>query len=143
MKSEIADIVTNQAKRLKGFKVLGVFPFHLKYIRFSTHIKLCKIREKIQEFKSVGNEADFYNAELQEKIMPLIQDYCLTGLLNDRPLSFLFRPFLKSKIKGCGHFHIFSLFLTIQKLDEPAFFLAYWTLINRKDNTLLREAEQS
>jgi hypothetical protein len=143
MRSEIADIATNEAKLLKGFKVLGVFPFYLKYIRVSTHVKLCKIREKISVYKGTGKEEDFYNADLQAKIMPLVQDYCLTALLNDRPFKFLFRRFLNKKLNQCGHYHIFSLFLTIQKLDEPAFFLAYWNLITRKDNTLLKADEPS
>lgn len=140
----IANIALDAKQRLNGFKVLGVFPFYLKFIRTSTHIKLCVIRESIQAIHSGEiNISDFYNSELQRKLRPLIIRYCLTGLLNDRFLSFAIRPFLSRRLKACGHFHILNLFLMIQKLDEPAFFLTYWRLIKRIDSTLLKEEKPS
>ena len=49
MRQELADISTNESHKLKGFKVLGLFPFYLKYIRTDTHIQLSKIKEEIQK----------------------------------------------------------------------------------------------
>lgn len=143
MKLELADISTNESHKLNGFKVFGIFPFYLKYIRTDTHIKLSKIKEQIREIQNEPKESDFENSEIQEKAIPLINDYCVTGLLNNRLLSPFLRIFLKSKIKKCSHLHILNLYVTIQKLDNPAFFFSYWKLILQKDNTLLSEEKQS
>jgi hypothetical protein len=144
MQLEIADIATNEKKKLQGFKVGGIFPFYLKYIRTGVHIKLCKIQEQIHRISP--NEPtinDFYNSEIQEKAIPLINKYCVTALVNDRPFAWFFRKLLYMKIKTCGHFHILNLYVTIRKLNEPAFFLSYWQLIKQTDNTLLKEVEHS
>jgi len=144
MELQIADIITNEKQLLNGFKVLGIFPFHLKYITTGTHIKLCKIKHKIQQLKPTEVDmSDFSNPELQEKLVPLVNEYCVTALVNGRPFSWLFRYLLNQKIKKCGHYHILNLFITIHKLNEPAFFLSYWTLIKQKDNTLLKEGAPS
>lgn len=143
-KLELADIATNEKKVLKGFKVLGLFPFYLKFICVGTHIKLCKIKELINRVAPNDFSAnDFYDSELQANVIPLILEYCSTALLNDRPLSFLFRPIINSKLKRCGHYHLLNLFFTIHRLNEPAFFLTYWRLIKQKENTLLKEDIQS
>lgn len=144
MKLEIADIATNERKKLQGFKVLGVFPFYLRYIRTDTHIQLCKIREQIQEIYSGEPKLEhFYDSELQAKIIPLINNYCVTALTNNRNFAFLYRFLLFKKIKGCTHSHILNIYLTVLKFNEPAFFLSYWKLIVMKMNTLLKEDEQS
>lgn len=144
MKLEIADIATNEKQQLQGFKVLGVFPFYLKYITTGTHIKLCKIKEQIQTLTSEEPKmSDFYNSELQEPLVPLINEYILTALVNDRILSWFFRWVLLRKLKTCGHYHILNLYVTIHKLDDPGFFLGYWKLMNQKDNTLLKEVKPS
>jgi len=138
---EIADIVTNERKRLKGFRVLGVFPFYLKYITTGTHIKLCKIKKQLRLIKN-NNPAmldDFSDPELQDKIIPLINEYCAIALANSRFGHRLYEKLLIRKLQKCGHYHLWNLFLTIHKLDDPAFFLNYWTLILRIDNTLLKE----
>lgn len=142
MKLELADIATNESQKLSGFKVLGVIPFHLKYITTRTHIRLCKIRAQIQELKKDSEPMvdDFNNPELQEKIMPLMYEYCVVGLLNDRAFKTLLRPFLMAKIKRCSHKQIWNLYFTIAKLNEPAFFLSWWKMMMMKDNTLLKEA---
>ncbi len=144
MKNELASLVLDEKHLLQGFKIGGVFPFYLKYIRVDTHIELCKIREKIIEL-SPGEATieDFYDSKTQALVQPLILDYCITALLNNRPLKRFIRPFLKRKIKGCGQNHILNLYITIQKLNEPAFFLAYWRLMKQKTSTLLKEEEQS
>lgn len=143
-KIELADIATNEKQLLKGFKVFGLFPFYLKYISVGTHIKLCKIRELINRIASDEfSIKDFFNSELQEKITPLIIDYCLTALINDRPFAGVFKIILKKKLSKCGHFHLFNLFFTINKLNEPAFFLTYWKLIKQQESTLLKEEKQS
>jgi hypothetical protein len=145
MNLEIANIATDEKKRLNGFRVLGVFPFYLKYITTGTHIKLCGIKAMIQDLMK-GREpkvSDFEDTDLQIKLIPLLNKYIITALLNGRFLSFFLKPILLRKIKNCGHYHIVNLYVTIYKLDEPAFFLTYWKLINQKDNTLLKEVEQS
>jgi hypothetical protein len=144
LKLEIADIATNEKKRLNGFKVLGIFPFYLKYITTGTHIRLCAIRSQIQDLMKDREPAinDFYDPALQTKLIPLINNYIITALTNNRFLGWFFRWALDRKIKRCGHYHILNLFITIQKLDEPAFFLSYWKLINQVDNTLLKEVKR-
>jgi hypothetical protein len=145
MKLEIADIATNEKKKLNGFRVLGIFPFHLKYISTGTHIQLCKLRAQIQlaskEQEPKAN--DFFDAELQAAVTPLVNKYVVTALLNGRMFGFLIKPFLQYKIKRCSHYHLLNLYVTIYKLDEPAFFLTYWKLMNQVDNTLLKEAKPS
>lgn len=144
MKLELADIATNEKKQLKGFKILWIFPFYLRYITTATHIRLCKIKEQINEVSpDEPSIDDFSDSTLQSKVIPLINEYCVTALVNNRPFGFFFNWLLRSKVKKCGHAHILNLFLTIQKMNEPAFFLMYWKLIRKKENTLLKEAEQS
>ena len=143
MKLQIADIATNERKKLEGFKVFGVFPFYLRVIKTGTHIRLCRIKEQIQQIsESDPKNSDFYDSKLQEKLIPLINKYCVTALVNNRFAGWFFRIVLNSKIKNCGHSHILNLYMTIMKLDEPAFFLTYWNWINQVDHTLLREAKQ-
>jgi len=139
MKLEIADIATNEKQLLKGFKVLGVFPFYLKYITTGTHIRLAKVKEQLRQLKTdeISIE-DFENSKLQEKVMPLISKYCEIALINGRIIAGMLKPILRQKLKRCGHYHILNLYLTIQKLNQPAFFLLYWKLIIQPDNTLLK-----
>jgi len=144
MKLEIADIATNERKKLQGFKVLGVFPFYLKYITTGTHVKLCKVKEQLTEFATEDIKvSDFYNSELQGKILPLINEYVATALVNGRPFGWFFKKVLVRKLKQCGHYHLLNLYVTIYKLDEPAFFLGYWKLITKVDNTLLKAEKHS
>ena len=144
MELEIADIATNERKKLNGFKILGVFPFYLRYITVATHIQLCKIKEQIQAISPKElTVSDFENFELQKNITPLILEYCATALSNNRPFSFMYKFFIMQKLKKSGHYHILNLYYTIFKLNEPVFFLTYWKLINQKDHTLLKEAKQS
>jgi len=98
------------------------------------------VKEKIN--KLVPGEpklSDFYDSLLQEKVMPLVNHYCVIALTNNRGFRWFFKLILKRKIKQCGHYHILNLYFTIHKLNEPAFFLTYWKLIKQKDNTLLKE----
>ena len=144
MKLEIANIATDEKKKLQGFKVLGVFPFYLRYIRTGTHVQLCRIKEEIALLtKEDPKVSDFHDSKLQEKLVPLVNDYCVTALANNRGFTWLFRLLLMYKIKKCSHYHILNLYFTISKLNEPAFFLTYWKLILQKDSTLLKEAEPS
>ena len=143
MKQELANIALNESHKLNGFKVLGLFPFYLKYIRTDTHIELSKIRSEIQEITEKPVSNDFYNYEIQKKATPLINLYCLTALLNKRTFGFILKPFLKRKLKSCSHKQILNLYSTILTLDQPAFFLTYWKMLNQKDNTLLLEEKRS
>lgn len=144
MKLEIGNLATNEKKLLKGFKVLGVFPFYLNYINVSTHVRLCVIKEQLQSIhKEELKISDFHNSELQKKIAPLIRDYVLTGLINNRLFAFFFRLVLGWKLDKCGHYHLFNLYNTIQKLDDPSFFLIYWISIMKQDHTLLKVEKPS
>jgi hypothetical protein len=143
MKLELADIATNEKHLLNGFKVFGIFPFYLRFIRTDTHIQLSKIREQIHQIAPEPKISDFDNYEIQQKATPLINEYCLTGLINNRKFGWLYRKLLEPKIKACNHSHILNLYVTIKKLDDPGFFLAYWKDLNLKDNTLLSEVKQS
>jgi len=142
-KLELADIATNEKHKLNGFKVLGMFPFYLRYIRTDTHIQLSKIREQIQSITKEPAVNDFYDVKIQSKAIPLINKYCVTALVNNRMFGWFYRFLLNRKVKACGHKHIENLYITIFKLDEPGFFLGYWNLLNQKDNTILSEEKQS
>jgi len=142
MKLEIAGIATDEKKKLSGFRILGVFPFYLRYIRTDVHIRLCAIKEQIQSVSPNEPELkDFYDSKLQKELNPLINDYVLTALVNKRFASFFYKWLLNFRIKRCGHYHILNLYATIQKLDEPLFFLTYWKVLMVKDHTLLKEAK--
>jgi hypothetical protein len=143
MKLEIADIATNEKHKLNGFKVLGIFPFYLRYIRTDTHIQLSKIKEQIQEITKEPVVNDFYDPAIQVKALPLINKYCVTALVNKRMFGWFFKLFLNRKIKGCSHKHIENLYVTILRLDNPGFFLGYWKSLHQKDSTLLSEEKQS
>jgi hypothetical protein len=144
MKLELASIATNEKHLLKGFKVLGVIPFYLTYITTGTHIKLCAIREKINQLTDKEPSFDdFHNHELQSKLTPLVNEYCEVALLNGRAFSFLYRKSLKRTILKCGHNHILNLYATIQQLDQPAFFLSYWKSLKMQDHTILSEVKRS
>ena len=140
MELDIADLATNEKHLLKGFKVVGIFPYHLAYITTKTHIRLSRIRAQIRALgvKEPTIE-DFYNAELQEKAEPLIEDYLLTGLVNSRSFGRIFRYLLRRKLKRCSHYHYLNLYAMIHKLDDPSFFLAYWKFLLIKDDTLIKE----
>jgi len=144
MKIDLANIATNEKRKLNGFKILGLFPFYVHYVTVATHIKLCKIQEQFHKIKPDGMDVnDFYNSALQEKIEPYIYQYCITALVNERMFGWFYKFLLSRKIKKSGHLHILNLYLTIQQLNEPAFFLSYWKLLLRKENTLLKEEKQS
>lgn len=154
MKLELADIATNEKHVLKGFKVLGVFPFYLKYIRVDTQIQLSAIHSEIN--KITNKEAsldDFNNLEIQSKFAPLFKKYCLTGLVNSSNKDygtikeFIYKKLvlnkLNKKIEQCGYKQLFSLYSTIRQLNEPAFFFTCWKDLRRKENTILSEEKQS
>lgn len=144
MKLQIADIATDEKKKLHGFKILGIFPFYLRYIKTGTHIQLCRIKEQIhQSSPDEPKISDFNDSKLQEKVIPLVISYCVTALANNRAFTWFFKFLLKRKVSNCGHFHILNLYLTIQKLNEPAFFFTYWKLIKMKENMLLKEEKPS
>lgn len=154
MELQLADIATNEKHLLKGFKVLGVFPFYLNYIRVDTQIQLSKIQtqiEKVSEKKASID--DFSNSEIQEKFVPLFKNFCLTGLINfkdrdrenrqeySRISEWAFNKFvvkkLTKKINECGYKQLYSLYAMIRKLNDPSFFLACWSDLKRKENTKL------
>jgi hypothetical protein len=145
MKEQLADIILNEKHELRGFKVGGLIPFFLTPIRVSTHIALCKTQTQIRA--GIGNRdgklEDFYNLDIMKKATPLILRYCEIGLLNNRPFSFVLQFLLRRKLRSCSHKQLFNLFMTIHKLNEPAFFLAYWTQLTKKEHTISKEEKQS
>lgn len=143
MRKQIADISLDESYRLKGFRILAVFPLSVSYIKVSTHIELCKIREQIKEVCGNGELADFYNPQIQAKSLPLVAYYCATAICNRRWYLLPLKGMIKRKIQNNSHAGILNLMMTIQKLDEPAFFLTYCKLLTQPDGTLLREGEQS
>lgn len=138
---ELGNIIDDAKKELKGFKLFGIFPFYVNYIGFRTHIKLCVIKEKIQSLSKEPSNADFDNSELQKQLYPLMVNYITTALINKRPLYYIFKPFVKYKVSQSSHASILNMYINITKLDDPSFFLLYWKLILRKDNTILKVDE--
>lgn len=144
MKSQLADIALDESRKLNGFRVGGLFPFYLKHIKTRTHIRLCEIQERINQVSdSKDLLSDFYNPTVQAHILPLIEEYILVALLNNRRGKWLIRPFLRKKIARCGHKQLCNLYFTIQQLNEPAFFLAYYKRLKQTTGILLREDVQS
>lgn len=142
---KLSDIATDTKEELKGFKVLGIFPFYLNYIKTKTQIKLCGIKDKIQKIKgdSEPNINDFYDKDLRFKTEHLINDYITIALINNRLFGFLLKPLLKIKVKECSHRQKFLLYSKILELSEPSFFLGYWNHLMIKDHTILKEEKQS
>lgn len=144
MKLELSVLASDKAIRLRGFRIAGVFPLHLKYMRMRTHIDLCGIQAQIQALKSTEDKSTeldaFYNQQIQEALYPLICEYIAVALCNSRFFLVTFvKWFLLRRIKQCGYIHIYSLYSIIIKLDDPSFFLDVWTHLQRSENTLLRE----
>lgn len=154
MKLELANIATNEKHKLKGFKTLGLFPFFLSYIRVDTQIQLSAIQNDIEKISNKEPSIDdFNNLEIQSKFVPLFKKYCLTALVNRRNENlkgvkkWIFDKFilskLISKIDECGYKQLFSLYSMIRQLNEPAFFLACWKDLKRKETVILSEEKQS
>lgn len=148
MELELGNIATDEKHKLTGFKILGLFSFFLNYIRVDTQIQLSAIQNEIEQI--TDKEAsidDFNNHEIQSKFVPLFKKYCITGLINRRDnklgriKKWFFDKFITSKIESkideCGYKQLFSLYSMIRNLNEPAFFLACWKDLKRKDHTIL------
>jgi len=146
MREQLADIAANDPVRLKGFKVLGIFPFHLRYLTARTHIRMCKVRAQMQALLPEGQEEptvnDFYNPTVQEPLLPLLFKYCMIGILNQRPFGWVLVPFIYLKLRRSSQRQIWQMYMTLYKMAEPAFFFSYWKMVHMKDNTLLKEATQ-
>lgn len=154
MKLELANISTNEKHKLKGFKTLGLFPFFLGYIRVDTQIQLSAIQNDIEKIsKKEASIEDFNNLDIQSKFVPLFKKYCLTALVNRRNEKlnslnkWLFKKLILSKLieklDDCGYKQLFSLYSMIRQLNEPAFFLACWKDLKRKETVILSEEKQS
>lgn len=138
---KIAIIANNEGEQLYGFKILGVFPFYLKHIKNTTHIKICELRDEMQEIKG-NNKAsinDFYNTELMKKTLPLINKLITKALINKRLLGFILYPFIKRKVDECSNEQKKDLYKKILELSDASFFLSYYQDMITKDYTLLKE----
>lgn len=143
IEKKIADITINRKEILKGFKILGLFPFYLSYIRCSTHVDLVVIRSQIQKIAGGVEGLDaFYNGPLMSKIQPLINSFCITGLINSRLLGFVLKPFIRAKIKECTHRQVLDIYTKIIELSDAGFFLTYWNHLKMKNHTVLKEEKQ-
>jgi len=142
---KIGNIVADKKELLNGFKVLGAIPFYLNYIKVSTNIDLMILKEKLKRISGdkVPTMDDFHNPVLLKKIKPIIEEYITIALVNKRFLGFIFKPFVKYKIRQCGHRHIHNMYLKILELSDPAFFLDYWTHMTKQTHVLLKMENQS
>lgn len=138
---KVANIFTDKKEKLIGFKIMGVFPFYLSFIRLPVHIELCLLQEKIQALKGDEVEAsmnDFYDAELLKKITPLLYEYCTIGLINNRVIGFLLYPFIKRKVAQCSIRQVHGMYRKIKELSDPAFFFDIWMHLMKKNHIILK-----
>ena len=141
MEQKLALLAADDSVELKGFKIAGVVPLRLKYINVRTHIRMCAVKAKIRAVKPEGEEpaySDFENLELQKSLVPLLVECILIGLLNDRPMSWAIRPFLRRKLYGCGYIHLDTLYSQLYELSSPLPFYRLWMRTAVADNTLLK-----
>lgn len=146
MEQKLALLAAGDSVELKGFKFAGVMPLRLKYITVRTHVRMCAIKAKIKQLKPDGEGAmvsDLDNAELQEAFEPLIIEYLLIGLLNNRRFGCLMRPFLKAKLQGCGYVHLVNIYDQLAVLASPMDFYRLWIQATTTDSTLLRAGKPS
>ena len=146
MEQRLALLSTGDSVELNGFKIAGVMPLRLKFLYVPTHIRMCALKAKIRAIKPEGEEpaySDFEDYELQKALFPLLVECILIGLLNDRPMSWAIRPFLKRKLHKCGYVHLDTLYSQLFELSSPLPFYRLWMSVTTVDNTLLKAARPS
>ena len=144
-KEKIATITKDKKELLSGFKVLGMFPFYVKYLRGETKIDLSLIQAKIRAANGGGDVYEdtlIDNAKLKY-IIPLIEEYLTIGLINSRFLGKLFKFFIKQKVKSCSEEQKSGLYVMLYKLQDASFFLSYFRHLVQKEHTILKEVKAS
>lgn len=138
---KIAHISNDVVGKIEGFKVLGVIPFYLKYIRIPVMVELAIILDKIKELKGDSEVTidDIFDSKLMSKTMPLMFEYVTVGLVNNTFLGKLFKPFIKRKVKECSAEQLRSLYIVIQNLSNYAFFFDMYKHMTIKTHVVLRE----
>ena len=144
IEEKLGNIAVNNKSLLNGFKILGVFPFYLNYIRVDTNIDIALLKIKLRKIK--GEETptidDFYDPILLQKIKPIIDELITVALINNRFLGFLLKPFVKLKVRQCSHRQIFLLYKKIVELSDGGFFLTYWIEMMKKSHVILKTGNQ-
>lgn len=142
---KLAEIDANKPVKVKGFKILGCIPFYLGFIKTSTYIEYCGLKAKIREIKS--NEtikySDFDDAELLKKVVPIMREICVVGLLNDSIFSKLIRWYIEKAVYRMRFEEMFNLYVQIAERSDPSFFFYMLNQTTLQDHTLLKEAKQS
>jgi len=142
--AELAALSTKGAERIVGFKIGGLFPLSLNFIRVDTHIQLCAIKSQIHALtpEDANPLEQFHNPDFQSKYAPLLLKYLEIGLLNNRRFGWLMRPFLRRHLSRLSYFEILFKYFQIVQKDDPAYFFVVWTSLRRTDNTLSKAEEQ-
>ena len=137
---KIAQIAKDKKEKLNGLKILGFIPFYVKYLRGSTIIEMCEIQAKI---RAANGGSDVYNDtpinhDILKIVIPLIDEYITIGLLNNRLISCILKPFVKSKVRDCSEEQKTHLYMMLYKFRDPSFFLSYYPHLVKKDHTILK-----
>lgn len=140
---KLGHIANNEAGKLEGFKVLGMFPFYLKHLRNDVMIDCLIIKDKIQDIKGSDETTmnDVFDSLFMKQIQPLVYEYVTIGLINKSIIGRIFKPFIKAKVKSCSNKQLHNLYAVIQKLSDYAFFLDILNHLNQKDHVILKEEE--
>lgn len=143
--TELAALATKGEERIVGFKIGGLIPLSLRYMRVRTHIQLCAIKSQINALTTPTEDPStrFYNVEFQQKYYPLLLQYLEIGLLNNRALSWIVRPLLRRHLQGLSYYEILFKYFQIASKDDPAYFFVVWTALHRLDNTISKVEKQS
>ena len=141
---ELASLATNGIEDVVGFKIGGIIPLSIRYIRTNVHIQLCAIKAEI---RALTGDAEctlpqFYDEELQKKYLPLLLKYLEIGLLNDRSCSWIVRPFLSRHLRKLSYYELFFKYFQLASKDDPAYFFVVWTSLHRMDNTISKVEKQ-
>ena len=142
--AELASLATKGEERIVAFKIGGIIPLSLRYLRVDVHIELCAIKSQINALTPEGTDhaSRFYDATFQRQYYPLLLRYLEIGLLNNRSLSWLIRPFLKRHLKSLSYYEILFKYFQLASKDDPAYFFVVWTALHRLDITISKVEKQ-
>lgn len=141
---QIANIATRKGERLNNLKILGVFPLYLGYTETSVHIEICKLRCDLREVLGSNPDelivSDSENFDKLSKAVPIFQEICTIGILNNSLFSIILKPFVLSSIKKLSFEDLFNLFIKVLSKSDHSFFLLMSHRAIQADQTLLKEA---
>ena len=139
---KMAAIALKKGEELEGFKILGIFPFYVKHLSMTTQIKICEIRDILQELRDSEGDVtlnDFYNTKQLKKALPYIHKLITKGLINSKWYNYFLYPFLLSKVKNCSNIDLKLLYEKLLEKADPSFFLSCYHHMTTKDHTVLKE----